>query len=490
MAAEKPTTESTSTAVPIASPPAKGKSLLVNYFSLLSGTVSAKALSLVTVLMLTRYLGVEDFGRYSLVFSFWALLNTLVDFGGGQILVRDIARHPDNPRPSIESFIYLRLLGCLIFLPFGYLLAEPLGINGGLALISFLGIFVGFEVIYDIYFSATMQLDQNAKARFFSSILNVILMSAAILLKLPLIAIILIALLNPLVKLIWDYRYARFQPRIGSPDWSHVKRMAIDGWPLWLAGVQYIILARVDTFLLQVLSQNGEYNLGIYAAAFRFTEVMALLINALCPAILPLLVRHMHTPERIGFLASTGTRLIMSVVIAISLFIFWVSPWIVRIYGPEYGEAARCMQILIWSQALVAVNSICYQLMVVYNMQGRRWAILSGTLVTLLNVGLNFWLIPLLQAEGASWATLATELAMALLTLGLLRAYTPVRLHRDVLVMGILTALSCVPGLLLGNMAVSIFVFILLVFAFRVLTVKDIRVLAHERLHEDPSNPT
>jgi O-antigen/teichoic acid export membrane protein len=495
MALENRKTENTPPHPPgpvVSSATTRGKSLWVNYVSLLSGTVTAKGFALLTVLMLTRYLGVEDFGRYSLIFSYWALLNTLVDFGGSHIMGREIAREPQHLRPSIESVIYIRLMGCVVFLPVGILLANVLGLGTDLMLVAFLGILAGFEAFYDLYFSATMQLDSNAKARFFSSMANVILMGLAILLKLPLIAIVLMAMLNPLLKLLYDYRYAPFKVRLHAPDWTRIRRIAMDGWPLWMMGLQYLLLARIDTFLLQVLSPTGEHELGIYSAAFRLSEVMALLINAMCPALLPLLVKHMHEPDRIGFLAGTSTRLILSGVMMLTLFIFGYAPWIVKVYGPGYAEATLCMRILIWSQALVAINTVCYQLLVIYNAQGRRPVLISSIFMTLLNIGLNLWLIPGLHAAGASWATVVTEAAIAISMLCFLHAYTPLRLVRDVLLIEGLALLSCLPVVMFGGNYgwMSILLFALLVWGLKLLTPEALRTLARERLHEAPTNPT
>ncbi|HEY9686709.1 MAG TPA: oligosaccharide flippase family protein, partial [Coleofasciculaceae cyanobacterium] len=161
MALENRKTESAPPHLPVPDAPSattRGKSLWINYVSLLGGTLIAKVFALFTVLMLTRYLGVEDFGRYSLIFSYWALLNTLMDFGGSHIMGREIARDPHHLRPSVESVIYIRLLGCVVFLPVGILLANVLGLGTDLMLVAFLGILVGFEAFYDIYFSATMKL--------------------------------------------------------------------------------------------------------------------------------------------------------------------------------------------------------------------------------------------------------------------------------------------------------------------------------------------
>lgn len=471
----------------------QGRNLFFNYASMLSGTISAKALALVSVLMLTRYLGPEKFGLYSLVFSYWSLMNLLVDLGQTQILARELARSPENSRACIESAVYVRLLGCIIFLLPGFFLAQFLGLAGDLTLAALLGILVAFESIYDVIFTARMHLHDSARARLFSSAGNVLLMAMAIWLKWPLIAVVLIALLNPLLKLVFDIRFAGvFSLKLHKPDTALIGRFLKDGWPLWLLGLQYMVSSRIDTFMLQVLAPNGEYELGIYSAAFRFSEVLSLLITAMGPALMPLLVRHTAHPERIRFLAGTGIRTLLLLLMTISLLIFWYAPWITQLYGSAYQPATPCMRILIWSQAMVAVHALCYQLLVVYNVQGRQAVILGGLIMTFINILLNFWLIPVLGALGASWATVFTELGLMILMIQLVQHYTPLRLGRSILGFQALALVSWAPGLLLGEVHgwSSAVLFAGLIFAFRLLSLPDIRALAHEKLHADPPNPS
>lgn len=465
-------------------------SLWVNYASLLGGTIFTKGLAFVTVIFLTRYLGVNEFGVYSLVFSYWALLNTLVDFGVSGVLGREIAHVPKNPRPSLESAIYIRLLGCLVFLPLGFVAAGWVGLSPMLAGLVILGILVGSEAFYEVYFSATMQLHHNAQARVWASVIQALLTGLAIWQRWPLWSILLISLLNPAVKLLLDRYYGgAFRWTLNPPNWLHIRTMMRDSWPLWFAGLQYIVLARVDTVMLQMLSPTGAHDLGIYAAAFRFSEVMALLINALCPALLPLLVAHRHQAEALRFLTETGLRLILTALIVLSILLFSYAPWIVKLYGPGYEPAVLCMRILIGSQALVAVNVLCYQLLLIYNAQGRRPVLLGGTLMMCLNIALNLWWIPSFHAEGASWATLITELATVLLMLWFVRCYTPLRLAKDWLYLEFLMALSSFPMIVWGDLygIVSVILFIALVFIFRLLTPSRLQRLAQARLPESPN---
>ncbi len=465
--------------------------LLTNTASLFTGAMSAKIFSLISVLMLSRYLGVEDFGRYSLVFTFWALLNTLVDLGAGALLGREIAHNPAEARRPVEAAIYLRQLGSLLLLPIAFFLSPMIGLSTDLTLLTFVGIILGAEAFFDAYFSAVMRLDLSAKSRFWAGLVNVSLLAAAVVFHLPLFWIVLISLLNPLVKLWIDWGLLPQDKKPGLylrlPQGAPMLAMFKDSWPLWLMGIQYIILARVDTLMLGALSPTGEHDLGIYSAAYRFSEILALLINSIGPSLLPILVQAMKNPARMQFITSTGIRVVVGGVMVISLLIFWYAPLIVELcYGPAYQDATLCMRILVWSQALVAVNTLCYQVLMVYNVQG-RWSVLSASIgVTILNIALNAWLIPHYQAVGSSIATVITEIVALITMLYFVRRHTPNRLTGDILRL----ELFCIPACLLPALLgwgwgfLSALVYLPLLFWTKTLTVPMIRKLAHQNLHE------
>jgi O-antigen/teichoic acid export membrane protein len=203
------------------------------------------------------------------------------------------------------------------------------------------------------------------------------------------------------------------------------------------------------------------------------------------------LVQRAHDPERITFLTQTGIRLILTLLIAMSLLIFWYAPWIAHMYGPGYAESGGCIRILIWSQAFAAVNALCYYLLLVYNVQGKRAIILANVVLTLFNIGLNFFLIPMFKAQGASWATVITEVVILTTMLTFVRRYTPLRLGRDILLLEGLALASSLIAMGMGPWAglFSALAFIGLVFGLGLLKPKQLKALALERIGEGHQNP-
>jgi len=58
---------------------------------LIVGQLGARTISFVYILVLARYLGVEDFGQYNLVMNLVLIAITAVDFGLTRLIVRNLS---------------------------------------------------------------------------------------------------------------------------------------------------------------------------------------------------------------------------------------------------------------------------------------------------------------------------------------------------------------------------------------------------------------
>ena len=56
------------------------------------------AIGLVSIAVLTRYLGPDDYGKYTLALMYMQLFGVLADVGIFTTVVREISKHPSAPR--------------------------------------------------------------------------------------------------------------------------------------------------------------------------------------------------------------------------------------------------------------------------------------------------------------------------------------------------------------------------------------------------------
>src|SRR5581483_5664447 len=78
-----------------------------------AGEGGLRLLSTLFVLYLARFLGAEEFGRYSTALAYAAVCIVLVDLGTNAILTREIARRPDEKVRIAEASHALKMLAAL-----------------------------------------------------------------------------------------------------------------------------------------------------------------------------------------------------------------------------------------------------------------------------------------------------------------------------------------------------------------------------------------
>ncbi len=75
-----------------------------------AGRVVMLGIGLVSIAVITRYLGPDDYGRYTLALTYMQLFAVLADVGLFTIVVRDISRDPARTEELVGNTLTLRLL--------------------------------------------------------------------------------------------------------------------------------------------------------------------------------------------------------------------------------------------------------------------------------------------------------------------------------------------------------------------------------------------
>ena len=185
---------------------------------------------------------------------------------------------------------------------------------------------------------------------------------------------------------------------------------------------------RTDTLMLERMLPNGAEQAGIYAQGFRFFEAANMLGFLMAGLLLPMFSRMLREQEDVGPLAFLALRLVLVGSLALAALCGMFPQALLDLrYSTDTVAASRAFAPLMW--AFVAV-SITYVFGTLLTAGGdlRRLNRLAAAGAAL-NIGLNLLLIPRWQAEGAAWASLATQwitaLAQAVLAVRAFRLQLP-----------------------------------------------------------------
>jgi O-antigen/teichoic acid export membrane protein len=392
----------------------------------------ALALALVTLVFLTRYLGVAGYGRFTTVSVFVSLFVVLFDWGIGTIVVRRLAVDRSLAADLVGKTLTLRVL--LGFATAGAAAALAVGIYADKPEIRN-GIFIALPTIVLMsvvtslatYFQAELQMGWVALAETAGQAVAVALILALIAADGGFYAIVAAtvaaALVSAVLVAVFFAQRVTIRPRFDLELW---RRMFIEALPLGIALILNTIYFRLDAVLLSIL--KGPHDVGIYGIAFRFSEILTPFALYFATSLFPLLTRASDAGliEDVRGLTQRSFDVVVVVALPMVLGTVVVAPQIVHaLAGPDFAAAATPLRIVVFGTGLAFASTLLAYVLIAL---GRQKAVLWVNLAALsFNLVLNLALIPPYGYQAAAAVATASEVLIATGLLWLTRRHVGFR---------------------------------------------------------------
>ena len=170
---------------------------------------------------------------------------------------------------------------------------------------------------------------------------------------------------------------------------------------------------RSDSVMLERMLPDGALQAGIYAQGFRFFEAFNMLGFLFAGLLLPMYSRMLKEKEDVGPLTGLALRLVLAGSLAVAVIGSFHAKEIMDLRYTEHTElSAPAFAVLIWCFTGVCVSYIFGTLLTASGDLKTLNKLAAGGMV--LNLVLLVVLIPKGHALGAAWASLATQMLMAL----------------------------------------------------------------------------
>lgn len=386
-------------------------------------------LGLIVGVATARYLQPVGFGILNYASAIVGLTSAFAGLGLDSIVQRDLIRDPESGRRSLATCLGLKVIGGIgayallaIFLSS----QESNSLTRQATLIIGLSLFNGLTPTLDSWFQSQVQAKYSVYAQnigfFISSAFRLWLIAA----RKPLILFawasvlefalgaILLSLLFAKQQRTWDgWRF----------DWSLGQRWLSESWTLVLSGLAIMVYMRIDQVMLARMVD--QYAVGVYSAAVRVSEVGYFIPMILASTFLPSIVQSRGLND--GEYQSRRQRFfdlnsVIAFVVIVPAAAF--AKWIVHaLYGTAYLGAADILIVHIWSALFVFTGVARSQYLLSENLL--RFSLYSTVAGALINVLLNFALIPRMGGLGCAWATLIAYAASAFVSSFLSKSVRP-----------------------------------------------------------------
>ncbi|HYR27037.1 MAG TPA: oligosaccharide flippase family protein, partial [Thermoanaerobaculia bacterium] len=197
-------------------------------------------------------------------------------------------------------------------------------------------------------------------------------------------------------------------------EWAELFRFSLG---MYANNVIWLLILKVDQFIVRGFA--GDYALGLYAVAAGLAESFRNLPSLIGSVVFPYVVQ-MPESERKPFLSRVAAQTLwISLVLAIVLAAA-AGPLVTLLYGEEYAGAATSAGLLFIAIALLSTGDLLGYHFIAAGRPTVITAVSAASLI--LNVALNFALVPYLGIAGAAVASVAAYGAVSLAIAWLLRA--------------------------------------------------------------------
>ncbi|MCK4428407.1 MAG: flippase [candidate division Zixibacteria bacterium] len=388
------------------------KTILKNFFSLSFSEVISCGLKFVSVIYLARILGAEGFGKINFATATLAYFMLLVNLGLNTYGIREIARDKERMKKYINNILTIKLLSSvfafLLVAIFVYFLPKPLEIK---KLILFFGFSLfTFSFTIDWVFMGIQRMQYIALARITQNLIYVTLIVTLVkipdqILSIPLVQVgsALVAVL--ILMTVFVRKYGSFKLDF---DFSFWKEILSQSFPMALSLIAIQIYLNFDTVMLGFMKSDGD--VGWYNAAYKVIGVLLLggciYYNAIFPVISNLYKKSLEKLKHL--MQFTLSLMILIIAPMLVLGTIFAAQIIGLIFGDGYQESAVVFQILLWSVAAVLLNGLFGRCLLGCDRQ--KYHLVCVSAGTLVNLILNFLLIPPLGIKGAAIATVAAEI--------------------------------------------------------------------------------
>lgn len=392
------------------------------------GSLMNKALAFFVSILSTRYLGPDNYGLINYAAAYTTFFASLCTLGINSVIVKNFADYPDEEGTAIGTTLLLRAMSsflsavAIVGIVFVMDYNEPLTI-AVVALYSFGLVFQIFDT-FNYWFQSKLKSKYSAIA---STIAYAVVSLYKILLLITGKSVLWFAVTNAIdyiaVALLLYGAYRKNNGPKLSVSKAKAKELLRPGSSFIISGLMVSIYAGTDKLMLKQMLDKAS--VGYYSLASSFSMMWAFILQAIIDSMYPLIVQERNV-DLAGY--ERKNRQLYAIVFYISvamsaIITLLAKPLFLFLYGEAYLPAVAPLRIIVWYTAFSYLGVARNAWMVCENRQCYlKYLYVSAALI---NVVLNWFMIPSFGASGAAAASLITQISTTTLLPALIRPLRP-----------------------------------------------------------------
>jgi len=390
--------------------------VLKNTFWLSLGQFFIRLFKFLLVVFSARILGPEGWGSFQYVLSIASIFFIVSDWGISNLLIRDYQQKGDFKERihtgSLirEILVFLSLIIALI----ASLIFENQNFRKTFIILAFFLFLSNLRDYITSFFQAIQKMEKQFVVNFIESLLTLIFGIIFLLTLKNMVSLSLTYFLGMFFSLIFCLLLAKnfliyLKPKI---NYEFIKYYLINGLPLALFGMLGFIFFTTDQIILGKL--KGVEMVGYYSIATRIILILTTFPSLFLTSLFPQLALSVSNKERLRNIFKKSIPFILLISFSIFVFVLIFADFLPLLFGQKYIPSIQPLKLLSLILLFLPLTNLFDNFLFSIN---RQWQDFFITLFcALLNVVLNFILIPQYSIFGAIYATLISQFVNLILT--------------------------------------------------------------------------
>lgn len=450
------------------------KKVAHNTFAQVIGRIISTTFSIISVNLLTRYLGVEGYGQYTVIFAYVGFWSVITDFGILTILNRELAQNESEKEKILDNVWTFRILLSIVVIAIAITTSRFLNydiiVKNGIAIISLAFFLQTLNMTFVSVFQNSFQMYKGVLTDVIGKALILILIIVAVSLKANFYLLITSYILGNLVNVYLSYLFANALVRVRLAfDFTFWKRILVESAPIGLMGIFGYFYFKSDILILSLM--KGSYDVGIYGPTYKIFEILITMPSFLVGASFPVIgLLYKTDRDRCQKVVQKIFSILLSISIPLGISgIVLAKPILIFLSGGGEFVANNvfyqgwafsgitALQLLFIGLIISYGNAIISTTVIIAGAQ--RKLVLPTILYAVFNIGFNLIFIPNFSYIATSVSTSLTEMLIFIVGYWVFVKTTGLKLSFGVVGKIIL---ACVPMLLFVLFFRSMSLFILI----------------------------
>lgn len=377
----------------------------------------------ILAIIAARMLGASGLGVWAYTIALGGLLTFFEDAGVGVFVTREFVKKNSEKESIFATALVLKIvliiIAVCVFLIVAPLISSVPEARDIIPVVAFVLVFDSLRTFFFSIFRAEQRMHIESRVQIITNVLVVLFGLLFLWISpTPFSLALGYAVGGGIGCLVIFLSVRKYIPNIRAYFSNALSsKIFVSAWPFTVLAITNTIIFSTDTFLLGYFTNTTE--VGWYSAASRVIQLFYVVPSLFATAIFPILVQRMTLSGE--FSATLKRALVVATVGIIPLILIMTigSSFIIRIaFGDSYTPAGIILAILSFSYIPVFIGTTLNGAVLAMNQQKKF--VIANISGMILNIVLNYILIPRYHAVGSAIASVISLCMITSITLILL----------------------------------------------------------------------